>query len=54
MVEDNGIGLDFDVQKHKNGLSSILRRAQQLGGSFEIDSQLQQGTTATFSIPAKD
>ncbi|MEM6802924.1 MAG: tetratricopeptide repeat protein [Bacteroidota bacterium] len=53
MVEDNGKGLDFEAEKHKNGISSLLRRAEQLGGSFSIDSHPHQGTTATFLIPLK-
>lgn len=53
VVEDNGKGFDVDSVKESNGLSGVARRAQQLGGSFEIDSALNQGTTTTFVLPLK-
>ena len=50
LVEDDGLGFDFESKKDSNGMASILRRANQLAGSFEIDSNANHGTIANFII----
>lgn len=51
IVEDDGVGFDSNISQKSNGLESIRRRAEQLNGSFEIDSSPGRGTTTIFSIP---
>mgnify|MGYP005844687427 CR=1 FL=1 len=53
MIEDNGIGFDPKKIKSKNGmgLRNIETRVEMMGGSFEIDSVLGNGTTITLNIP---
>jgi PAS domain S-box-containing protein len=55
---DNGKGFDVaTVSEHThsskggNGLISMHRRAQELGGSFEITSNSGQGTSTTLKVP---
>jgi signal transduction histidine kinase/ligand-binding sensor domain-containing protein len=57
-LTDNGQGFDAaKVSEHTrsskggNGLINMQRRAQELGGSFEITSTLGQGTSTTLKVP---
>lgn len=57
-LTDNGKGFDVaTVSEHTrsskggNGLISMRRRAQELGGSFEITSVSGQGTSTTLRVP---
>jgi ligand-binding sensor domain-containing protein/two-component sensor histidine kinase len=50
-VRDNGKGLDIDQVSQGNGLSSMRRRAQSLGGKIDITSDNGNGTTLTLTIP---
>ncbi|MDT4966988.1 MAG: hypothetical protein QOJ64_1725 [Acidobacteriota bacterium] len=57
-LTDNGSGFDLAIvsqQSHSsrggNGLISMQRRAQELGGSFEITSTPKQGTSTTLKVP---
>lgn len=54
-VDDNGRGFDPDSLQQSNslGLKLIRERAEMLGGSFEIDSNIGKGTRITFAVPAK-
>lgn len=52
IVEDNGQG--FQLKDSKNtgmGLSSIERRIENLGGTFEVDTLKGRGTTILIDIP---
>ena len=57
-VEDNGKGFDVEVVMEEEGAAHGLRvnkdRLEQVGGSFEIESQLGEGTTVTFSVPVEE
>jgi signal transduction histidine kinase len=50
IVEDDGVGFDFNSEKGSNGMSSISKRGTQLNGTFEVDSNPNHGTVATFTI----
>lgn len=54
-VDDNGKGFDPDSLQQGNnlGLRLIRERAEMLGGSFEIDSNIGKGTRISFSVPAR-
>lgn len=50
IVEDDGVGFDFNSKRNSNGMSSISKRVTQLNGTFEVDSSPNHGTVATFTI----
>jgi two-component system sensor histidine kinase DegS len=54
-VDDNGKGFDPDSiqQSSSLGLKLIRERAEMLGGSFEIDSNIGKGTRVSFAVPAR-
>lgn len=54
-VDDNGKGFDPDSIQQSNslGLKLIRERAEMLGGSFEIDSNIGKGTRVSFAVPAR-
>jgi signal transduction histidine kinase len=49
VVCDNGRGFDINRVHRGTGLQSLRRRAQTLGGSFEIASQPHGGTSVRFT-----
>lgn len=54
IVDDNGKGFDVDTLQERGsmGLKVIRERVEMLGGYFEIESVVGQGTRVTFQIPA--
>jgi two-component system, NarL family, sensor histidine kinase DegS len=54
-VDDNGKGFDADAihQGSSLGLKLIRERAEMLGGTFEIDSNVGKGTRISFAVPAR-
>jgi signal transduction histidine kinase len=50
-ISDDGIGFDADKVRDGNGLSSMRRRAQRLGGSVEIRSSQGRGSTIMLKVP---
>jgi signal transduction histidine kinase len=57
-IEDNGVGfnpsevlVESEIPK---GLSTLEDRIHQVGGEFNLESEPDQGTTITLSIPARD
>lgn len=54
-VDDNGKGFDADAIQQGNslGLKLIRERAEMLGGTFEIDSNVGKGTRISFAVPAR-
>lgn len=52
-ISDDGAGFDILAQNHSGsqGLSNIRARAEEFGGSFDIESSPGNGTRVTFSIP---
>jgi len=53
-VDDDGKGFDVDASNEKSGmgLKVIGDRVEMLGGTFDIDSVVGQGTRIVFQIPA--
>jgi signal transduction histidine kinase len=49
-VTDNGKGFDHDTTSHGNGLLNMKKRAEDLGGSFYIQSSPATGTSVLFNI----
>lgn len=53
-IRDNGSGFDPAARAASgNGLINMQKRAQELGGSFSINSQKGQGTFITFAVSLK-
>jgi PAS domain S-box-containing protein len=50
-VDDDGIGIPADPV-YGNGITNLDRRARDLGGTFEIASNADGGTTLEWSVPA--
>jgi signal transduction histidine kinase len=50
-VRDNGLGHDPSIKSKGQGLMSLRRRAQNLGGKLEVISQPTQGTLIKLKIP---
>jgi signal transduction histidine kinase len=50
-LKDDGHGFDEAGSDHGHGLDNMLRRAEKLGGHFEIISQPGLGTTMTLTAP---
>jgi signal transduction histidine kinase len=50
-VADNGVGYDISIESRGQGLMSMQRRTQSLGGELEISSSANQGTTLRLRIP---
>jgi signal transduction histidine kinase len=48
-VVDNGSGISGEITG--SGLTNLQKRAQEVGGSFAIESVANQGTTLTWSAP---
>lgn len=51
ITRDNGAGFDPGRHHDGHGLQSMRERAQALGGTFKINSQLGQGTVVTLEAP---
>jgi signal transduction histidine kinase len=54
LIEDPGVGFDptrVGQEASHLGLTSMRERAQALGGSFEIESQVQGGTRVKVEVP---
>ncbi len=57
-VEDNGKGFDVESAMEEEGAARSLRvnkdRLEQVGGSFEIESQPGEGTKVSFAVPIEE
>lgn len=53
-VEDNGQGFDLETVENEGGmgLKVINDRVEMLGGFFEVDGVVNQGTSVSFQVPA--
>lgn len=54
VITDNGKGFNFQqaqLEYHGLGLQNIFKRIHLIGGSAEINSALQKGTTVHLTIP---
>ena len=57
-ITDNGKGFEPSANGHSsgmggNGLASMQRRANALGGSLKIDSGIGRGTNVTLRVPIR-
>jgi len=50
-LKDNGKGFEWGCVDQGHGLSSMRQRAAELGGSFEVDSVPDHGTTIRLQVP---
>jgi signal transduction histidine kinase len=50
-VEDDGAGFDATHAPRGQGIANMRARAEEYGGSFELDSRPGSGTSVTLSIP---
>jgi len=51
-IQDDGKGFDREkTRQFGNGLSNMKNRVEQIGGTYEIDSALRQGTRTILNIP---
>jgi signal transduction histidine kinase len=50
-VADDGIGIE--VQARQSGLANLRKRAEELGGTFEIGRRAPSGTRAKWSVPVR-
>ena len=53
-VEDNGNGINMDQFEDEGdmGLKVIRDRVEMLGGSFDLESSVEDGTRVNFQVPA--
>jgi len=51
VIKDDGIGIDDTAATHGHGLANMAHRAQQLGASLEIESDLGRGTRVAIAVP---
>jgi signal transduction histidine kinase len=51
-VDDDGRGFDVDLTSWGMGLRNLRDRVESLGGTFEIQSVLGEGTTVRVTLPA--
>jgi signal transduction histidine kinase len=59
-VSDNGLGFDVELATNGvqngmggHGLSSMRRRAEGLGGTYEVQSKTGKGTTVLVKVPSR-
>ena len=50
-IRDNGKGFDTANADSGNGLQNMKKRVKEIGGTFDIDSKIGNGTTVNISIP---
>jgi signal transduction histidine kinase len=52
-IADDGVGMDFNMVKHKKtlGLMGMKERVLMVNGEYNITSNIGKGTTITVSVP---
>jgi signal transduction histidine kinase len=50
-IVDDGVGFDPASRRRGFGLTGMRRRADQLGGTLDVDSEVGQGSTVNATIP---
>ena len=51
IVEDNGIGFDYESKKKKSfGLTNIQNRVQEVNGSLQVESNEAKGTNYSITV----
>ena len=53
-VEDDGVGVDVDGVRPGYGLENMRQRAEEMGGSFALNSTPGQGTGVGVTLPAQE
>ncbi|MCG8352008.1 MAG: hypothetical protein MI924_29935 [Chloroflexales bacterium] len=53
-VRDNGVGLSPEMLENGFGLRGLQDRAQQVGGSLQIDKGVGDGVQVSFVAPIED
>jgi len=55
-VSDDGLGFDLQEQDQMvgHGLANMRARAEELGGSFAVESEVSQGTTIRLRLPLRE
>lgn len=51
MVTDNGMGISPRLPRNGNGLRNMKKRAEELGGTFEMTTEMDAGTQINVKIP---
>lgn len=52
VVEDNGVGFDINAsERERLGVVGLRERVEIAGGAFEIESQVNEGTTVIAHVP---
>jgi signal transduction histidine kinase len=51
LIEDDGVGFDYQLAKRGIGLANIRRRAELFSGSMEIISKVNEGCKLVVQIP---
>jgi len=54
MVEDNGIGFEYNEATLKGGLLSLKTRIENLKGIFDVDSSKKNGTVIMIQLPLNE
>ncbi len=52
-VTDNGKGFELNGLRRGNGLNNMKKRAEEMGGTFDISSEIGKGTTVTLKLPRR-
>lgn len=52
-VSDNGNGFEINGSNYGNGLGNMKKRAEEIGGNFEINSEIGKGTVITLQLPRR-
>jgi signal transduction histidine kinase len=50
-ISDNGRGFEIGAKSDGQGLRSLSRRAEAIGGKLEVNSRSAEGTTVRFDLP---
>ena len=52
-VSDNGKGFNINELHEGNGLINMKKRAEEIGGTFNISSEIGKGTTVLLKLPRR-
>lgn len=50
LISDNGVGFDSSVSYNGNGISNMIRRAEEIGGRIKIESAYGAGTNIELNV----
>ena len=49
-ISDNGVGFDKDSITQGNGLQNMQKRIEEIGGTFNLESELDKGTKISILV----